>query len=108
MAVAVLVSAAKPWAGLTSVSPEPMVRMIRQPPEYVPIAMAKAQAVITHHWGPEPAGWRPAEIRTRVMMPMVFWASLVPWASATRLDVKICPVRNPPRFCVSLSPVSGS
>src|SRR5919205_4471383 len=33
MADAVDDSAAKPWAGLTSVSPRPMVRMIRQPPE---------------------------------------------------------------------------
>ena len=107
MAVAVLVSAAKPWAGLTSVSPEPMVRMIRQPPEYVPSAMAKAQAVMTQTRGPEPAAGGRAEIRARVMMPIVFWASLVPWASATRLDVKIWPARKPPRFCVSLSPVSG-
>ena len=37
MAEAVLVSAAKPWAGFTSVRPEPMVRMIRQPPAYVPM-----------------------------------------------------------------------
>ena len=32
MAEAVLASAEKPCAGLTSVSPEPMVRMMRQPP----------------------------------------------------------------------------
>ena len=32
MAAAVLVSAAKPCGGLTSVRPVPMVRMIRQPP----------------------------------------------------------------------------
>ncbi len=108
MAEAVLLSAAKPWAGLTSVSPDPMVRMIRQPPEYVPIAMAKAQEAMTQNCGPEPGSWVPAAISTRVMMPMVFWASLVPCARATRLDVKIWPVRKPPRFCVSLLPVSGS
>ena len=85
-----------------------MVRMIRQPPAYVPMAMANAQAAMTQNCGPEPGLWVPAEIRTRVMMPMVFWASLVPWARATRLDVKIWPVRKPPRFCVSLLPVSGS
>ncbi len=72
------------------------------------MAMANAQAAMTQNCGPLPGACVPPAMRTKVMMPMVFWASLVPCARATRLEVKICPVRKPPRFCVSLSPVSGS
>ncbi|MCY1228056.1 hypothetical protein D9M72_403520 [compost metagenome] len=72
------------------------------------MAIANAQAAMTQNCGPDPGACVPAEISTKVMIPMVFCASLVPCARATRLDVKIWPVRKPPRFCVSLLPVSGS
>ena len=38
---------------------------------------------MTQNGGPAFAGSAPAVIRVSVMMPMVFCASLVPWASAT-------------------------
>ena len=38
---------------------------------------------MTQNGGPASAGSAPAVIRVSVMMPMVFCASLVPWASAT-------------------------
>jgi hypothetical protein len=38
---------------------------------------------MTQNGGPALAGSRPALIRVSVMTPVVFWASLVPWASAT-------------------------
>ena len=42
------------------------------PPEYVPRAIASAQAMTTQISGPEPRGCSPAEMRVRVMTPMVF------------------------------------
>ena len=53
--------------------------------------------MITQSSGPVPVGCMPAEISVSVMTPMVFCASLVPWASATSDDEKICPTRKPPR-----------
>ena len=91
MVAAVLVSAAKPCAGLTSVRPRPRVRMMRQPPMYVPSAMARAQATITQSSDPLPAVCTPAAIRVSVMTPIVFCASLVPCARATSDDEKIWP-----------------
>jgi hypothetical protein len=44
-------SAEKPCAGLTSVSPLPSVRMMRQPPMYVPRAIVMPHARITHSSG---------------------------------------------------------
>ena len=44
-----------------------------------------------------PTGCRPAETSVSVMMPIVFCASLVPCASATSDDEKICAWRNPSR-----------
>src|SRR3954469_6816126 len=40
--------AAKPWAGSILMIRVPMVRMIRQPPTYVPAAIADAEETITH------------------------------------------------------------
>ncbi len=42
-----------------------------------------------------PASTWPLAIKARKMMPMVFWASLVPWAIENiELDT-ICPMRKP-------------
>jgi hypothetical protein len=46
---------------------------------------------MTQNSGPEPAAWKPPAMSVRVMMPMVFCASLVPCARATSDDVKIWP-----------------
>ena len=44
-------------------------------------------AVVSVHW--------PAAMRARVMTPIVFWASLVPWASETSDALPIWPHRKP-------------
>jgi hypothetical protein len=41
-------------------------------------------------------------IRARVRIPMVFWASLVPWAKETMAAEPICPTRNDRFFTTSL------
>lgn len=80
-----------------SVSPLPMVRMMRHPPVYVPSAIAVPEMSTTHHGGAESWASAPVEMRARVMTPMVFCASLVPWASATSDAEPTCPRRNPRR-----------
>ena len=69
-----------------------MVRMIRQPPVYVPSAIAVAEQTITHvgTWNPV-AGRLPCATSASVMMPIVFWASFVPCASEKRLPLTSCP-----------------
>src|SRR5579862_2342809 len=44
-------SAAKPWMGCSLMILEPMVLMIRQPPDAVPMDMAAAQHMMTHSGG---------------------------------------------------------
>jgi hypothetical protein len=50
---------------------------------------------MTQNGGPEFGASAPAVIRVRVMMPIVFCASLVPWASATIEADTICPTLKP-------------
>lgn len=80
------VEAANPCSGLIDVRPWPIVRMMRQPPEAVPIPMARPAATTTQICGPVPEAWKLLVISTSVMMPIVFWPSEVPWASATSDD----------------------
>jgi hypothetical protein len=87
----VAASAANPRPGSISVSPLPRARMMRQPPVYVPIAIAGAQTTITQSPGPVPAFCEPAAMRVRVITPMVFCASFVPWARETSDEVNTCP-----------------
>src|SRR5919109_1364937 len=47
--VAAVVSAAKPRGGSRWMMRRPSVRMIRQPPAYVPSEIAVAAATLTHH-----------------------------------------------------------
>ena len=68
----------------------------------MPSAIASPAERITQNGGPEFGASTPAVIRVRVMMPIVFWASLVPWASATIDADTICPALNP-RFVVPSS-----
>ena len=89
MVVALAASAAKPCGVLISVRPLPSVRMTRQPPMYVPAAIARPQTATTQSSGPEPEGCRPTAMSVSVMMPMVFWASLVPCERATKQAVTV-------------------
>lgn len=57
--------------------------------------MATPAARMTHQWGPVPTAWKPPAISTRVMTPIVFWPSEVPWARATREAVKACAYLKP-------------
>ena len=79
--VAAVVSAAKPWTGSSSTTRCPIVFMMRQPPAAVPSDMAVAAAMMTQV-GTVMSGMTPAAKSARVMMPIVFWASLEPWAKA--------------------------
>ena len=90
---------AAPCGVSISTIPLPMVRMMRQPPEYVPRPMATPAAMITHSCGPVPAACRLAAINTNVITPMVFWPSEVPCASATIDAVKACPYLKPVLLC---------
>ena len=45
--------------------------------------MASPAAAMTHQCGELPAPWYPAATRTRVITPMVFCPSEVPWDRAT-------------------------
>ena len=61
-----------------------MVFTIRQPPESVPSAMAAWAIRITQNgtgrwFGSTDAPKYPMEKRSGTMIPMVFWASFVPW-----------------------------
>ena len=95
MADADAASAAMPWGDSISVSPLPMVRMTRQPPIQVPRLMARAQETITQLGALDPLASDPLATRARVITPIVFWASLVPWASDTMDAEPIWPIRNP-------------
>src|ERR687893_2591205 len=61
--------------------------------------MARPAARMTHQCGPVSAAWRLAAMRTRVITPMVFWPSDVPWARATREAVKAWPYLKPVFMC---------
>ena len=62
---------------------------------YVPAAMARAHNTMTHSGGLAPLPSRSSAIRARVMMPIVFCASLVPCASDTMEAEPIWPQRKP-------------
>ena len=69
--------------------------MIRQPPENVPALIAIAHNTTTQNGDVAPAGRLPVTISARVMTPIVFCASLVPWASDTIEAEPTCPRRKP-------------
>ena len=70
-----------------------MVLTIFQPPMAVPAAMAMAQASLTHR-GTATSSISPKMNRARVMMPMVFWASLRPWLVAMKAADTSCILRK--------------
>ena len=123
--VADAVSAAKPWMGCSLTILWPSVLMMRQPPAAVPAAITRAQATLIQvaiskdlaasSWmrrKPSQSG-KPsrvplavAEASARAMMPMVFCASLEPWAQPMALAETICALakkpltkRGRPSFC---------
>src|SRR5687768_17020773 len=61
----------------------PSVLMIRQPPAYVPAAIANAALAITHSGGSAPASRWPPATSASAMIPIVFCASFVPCVNAT-------------------------
>ena len=72
----------------------PIVRMIRQPPVYVPSAIAAAEETMTQNGTSKESAFRsPWAMSASVMMPIVFCASFVPCASENRLPVTIWPRR---------------
>ena len=89
MTVAAVVSAAKPWIGSSSTTRWPIVCMIRQPPIAVPSESAVAETRSPKR-DRSTLGITPAENRARVMMPIVFWASLEPWANAMNPAENTC------------------
>jgi hypothetical protein len=55
----------------------------------------EARERITQNGGPESGARTPAVISVSVMTPIVFWASFVPWASATIDAETIWPILKP-------------
>src|SRR6267142_3570873 len=72
---------------------QPSVRMMRQPPAYVPNAIVTADRITTHR-----GTWNlvrsPAAIRASVMAAMVFCASLAPCEYERKAAVSTCKPRN--------------
>src|SRR4030042_2424305 len=78
------VSAANPCTGRSLVILYPIVLTIRHPPERVPSAIAAWAARITHSgtgrlFGSALTPKYPIENRSGIIIPIVFWASFVPW-----------------------------
>ena len=94
IAIAEDVSATKPMTGFSFVTPSPTVRMMRPPPMEVPRAMVHAHMILTHTGMPAAGFASPAVTRARVMMPMVFCASLLPWLYAMNAAERICILWN--------------
>src|SRR6185436_9812690 len=96
MTLAAVVWAAKPWMGCILTILPPKVLMMRRPPMAVPQAMVRAQMIliqvatsnlgVCRNWSegemslkvPEPVAMN----KVRARMPMVFWASFMPWLKA--------------------------
>src|SRR5664280_2758663 len=83
MTAAEPVSAAKPWMGSRWMTLVPSVWMMRRPPKYVPKAIDRDASRSTQVGiGALDERW-PVVISARVITPIVFCASLEPWAKAT-------------------------
>ena len=66
--------------------------------------MARAQATFTQNGTACSCVQLPVAIRAKVMTPMVFWASLVPWASEINEADPTCPHLKPRSRCFSSIP----
>ncbi len=78
--------------------------MTRQPPMYVPRLIASAQLKMTQNGAFVPLATVWFAINANVMMPIVFWASLVPCANDTIDADPIWPIRKPCVRVFSLTP----
>ena len=72
---------------------QPSVRMMRQPPAYVPNAIVAAERTTTHR-GTWNVVRSPAAIKASVMAAMVFCASLAPCEYERKAAVNTCRPRN--------------
>src|SRR5581483_3856796 len=90
-----VVCAAKPAGGSMLYSRWPSVRMIRQPPTYVPAAIARPDATITQVGMWSNCAWWPLVTSARVITPIVFCASFAPWLNATHVPDTSWPSRKP-------------
>src|SRR4030043_171475 len=79
---------ANPSIGLIRKNFPPIVRINLQPPTAVPKAIIEAHANITHS-GTIKVSNTPPVTNVSVIIPMVFWASFVPWDNAREMDVNI-------------------
>ena len=95
MTAAAALSAANPWTGLMVIILTPKVRITRDPPKYVPMAMTLADRRITQR-GTSMVSKLEALLTTsaKVIIPMVFCASLEPWLNAIAAAVRICSLLN--------------
>src|SRR6266852_1520368 len=85
--------AVRPVAGSNLIMLQPRVRMIRQPPAYVPKAMVTADRTTTHR-----GTWNlvrsPDAIKASVIAAMVFCASFAPCEYERKAAVRTCSLRN--------------
>ncbi len=95
MTEAAVVSAAKPCGGSSSMMRRPSVRMIRQPPAYVPSDSVIAQASLTHSGIASSLPCTSPMTRAITTMPMVFCASCRPWPSAMPAADTVWAMRKP-------------
>src|SRR6185369_10770355 len=89
-----LAEAQKPPTGRSLVMRMPMVRTMRHPPSKVPSAMAAWQASTTHSGRESVPEDRSAAINSIQIMPMVFWASLLPCPRLYNAAETYCAERN--------------
>src|SRR5690348_1891568 len=75
------VCAANPPTGLSWITRRPSVRMIRQPPEYVPRLIASAELITTQNGTYSVDKW-PEVNNASAITPIVFCASWVPCPNA--------------------------
>ena len=92
---AVDVCAAKPCGGSSFAIRCPRVRMIRQPPAYVPTAIAVAEQILTQRGTVNGSAARcPETISASAITPIVFCASFVPCVKATNPPETSCSRRK--------------
>ena len=68
--------------------------MIRQPPTYVPAAIASVPTRSPRLQHSKSAARSPDATRASAMIPIVFCASFVPWVNATKPPETSCARRN--------------
>ena len=86
-----------PVVGRSWRSAVPSVRMMRQPPAYVPADIARAALTMTQVGGRVKSSSRfPVETSASAMIPIVFCASFVPCVRATKPPETSCPLAEDP------------